>query len=119
MRKRTSSKQLNSAITNGLLQITKVECHYKSSSHIAEISNEAFKESLDFLCESGIFADFVDWHYERSLSEKDVYIFNSGAINPDSENIVTVYLCANDGVNVEDIEKELRVEETEDFLEKV
>ena len=114
MRRRTTTKQLNSAITNGLLQITKVECHYKSSSHIDEISNEAFKESLDFLCESGVFADFVDWHYERSLSEKDVYIFSSGAMNPNAENVVIAHLSVCDGVKCGDLEKMLVVEETEE-----
>lgn len=111
MRKRTTTKQLSTAITNNLLQVIKAECNYKSSDRIDEISKEIFKESLDYLIESGIFADFVDWHFERNLSDKDGYIFNSGAMNPFTENIVTVYLRVCEGVDVEDIEKTLLFEE--------
>ena len=118
MKRRTSSKQLNSAITNGLLQITKVECHYKSSSHIDEISNEAFKESLDFLCESDIFAGCIGWTFEKNFKTNG-YIAECSRTDGNSENIVIAHLCANNGVKCEDIEKMLRVEETEDFAEKV
>ena len=66
---------------------------------------------MDFLCESGVFADFVDWHYERNISTKDEYKVDSGAMNPYSENVVTVYLRVNDGANVEDIERILKIKE--------
>lgn len=107
MRKRTITKQLLEAITNGLLQITKAECSYKSSSRIDEISKETFLDSLAFINESGVFSDFIDWRYERDLSENDGYIFGSGAMNPYTETIVTVFLHVADGVNVEDIERAL------------
>lgn len=113
MRKRTTTKQLNAAITNNLLQITKAECHYKLSNRTDELSSEEFKENLDFLCESGVFADFVDWHYERNPSEKGVYTVDSGAMNPYSENIVTAYLRVCGNVNVEDIERTLLFVEEE------
>lgn len=107
MRRRTTTKRLLEAITNGLLQITKTECSYKSSSRIDEISKETFLDSLAFINESGVFANFIDWRYERDLSENDGYIFDSGRMNPYTENIVTVFLRVADGVNVEDIEREL------------
>ena len=107
MKKRTTTQQLNSAITNNLLYITKAEVYYKTSRKTETIDTDKFKENLDFLCEAGIFADFVDWHYERNISTKDEYKADSGAMNPYSENVVTVYLR----VNVEDIERILKIEE--------
>lgn len=107
MRRRTTTKQLNSAITNNLLHIKKAEVHYKTSGKTEIIDADKFKDSLDFLCESGVFADFVDWHYERNISAKDEYILDSGTMNPYSENVVTVYLRVADGMNVEDIERTL------------
>lgn len=107
MRRKTTTKQISTVISNNLLYVVGAECHYKSSSCIDKISAETFRESLDFLCESGVFADFVDWHYERNLSEKDGYIFNSGAMNPFTENIVTVYMRIANGANRESVEKEL------------
>lgn len=111
MRRRTTTKQLLEAITNGLLQITKTECSYKSSSRIDEISKETFLDSLAFINESGVFSDFIDWHYERDLSENDGYIFDSGRMNPYTETIVTVFLRICDGVSGEEIGKALLFEE--------
>ena len=113
MRKRTTTKQLNSAITNNLLHITKAEIYYKTSRKTETIDVDKFKDSLDFLCESGVFADFVDWHYERNISAKDEYILDSGAMNPYSENVVTVYLRVAENVIGEKIEKMLEVTEEE------
>ncbi len=114
MRRRTTTKQLLESITNGLLQITKAECSYKSSNRIDEISKETFLDSLAFINESGVFANFIDWHYEENLSEKDEYKIGSGAMNPYSESVVTVYLRVGDGANEEEINKMLLFEESEE-----
>ena len=113
MQKRTTTQQLNSAISNNLLHITKAEVYYKTSRKTKTIETDKFKDSLDFLCESGVFADFVDWHYERNISAKDEYILDSGAMNPYSENVVTVYLRVAENVIGEKIEKMLEVTEEE------
>ena len=113
MQKRTTTQQLNSAITNNLLHITKAEIYYKTSRKTETIDVDKFKDSLDFLCESGVFADFVDWHYERNISAKDEYKVDSGAMNPYSEKVVTVYLRVGENVIGEDIEKMLEVTEEE------
>lgn len=113
MRKRTTTKQLQQAITNNLLHIAKVEVYYKTSRKTETIDVDKFKDSLDFLCESSVFANFVDWHYEKNISVKNEYILDSGAMNPYSENVVTVYLCVADGVNGEDVNKELKMTEEE------
>ncbi len=113
MKKRTTTQQLNSAISNNLLHITKAEVYYKTSRKTKTIETDKFKDSLDFLCESGVFADFVDWHYERNISAKDEYILDSGAMNPYSENVVTVYLRVAENVIGEKIEKMLEVTEEE------
>ena len=98
MRKQTTTKQLNSAITNNLLHITKAGVYYKTSRKTETIDTDKFKDSLD-------------WHYERNISTKDEYKVDSGAMNPYSENVVTVYLRVNDGANVEDIERILKIKE--------
>lgn len=111
MRRRTTTQKLHEAISNNLLTIQKVQYSYKSSSRIDEIDRDTFKDYLDFLCESGLFADCIDWHFEMSPSKKGEYIINSGAKNPCTENIITVYLSVGDGVDVEDIERILKIEE--------
>ncbi len=111
MRRKTTTQKLHEAISNNLLTIVKVQCSYKSSNRIDEINKEEFKDNLDFLSESGVFSGFVDWHYGMSPSEKGEYIIESGAKNPYSENIVTVYLRVGEDVDVEDIEGSLLYEE--------
>ena len=111
MRRRTTTRQIDSAITNNLLSIEKVEIYYKTSKETEAMDSGTFKDNLDFLSESGVFSDFVDWHFEMSPSKKREYIIDSGAKNPYSENIVTAYLRISDDLNVEDIERILLFEE--------
>lgn len=113
MRKRTTTRQLQQTITDNLLIIEKTEIYYKTSRKTEIIDTDKFKDSLDFLCESGVFADFVDWHYEKNISTKDEYKVDSGAMNPYSENVVTVYLRVGENVIGEKIEKILEVTEEE------
>ena len=105
MRRKTTTKQLHSALSNNLLQITKVEIHHKSSNQVDIISVDSFIESLDFLTET-IFADFVDWHYERNLNADGEYIADSGYRNPNSEDIVIVFMSLCNGANEDAVEKE-------------
>lgn len=111
MRLRTTTQKLNEAIANDLLQINRVECHYKSSNRVDEINKETFLDNLAFIGESGVFANFIDWHYEKNLSENGEYIFDSGRMNPYAENVIIAHLQVNDGVTDEDIERTLLFEE--------
>lgn len=115
MRKRTTTKQLLEAITTkGLLEVIKVECSHKSSSRIDEMDKGTFLDNLAFINESGIFAGFIDWHYESGLPGKDGYTAGSGAMNPYTENVVTVYMEPSEGVTEEGIAKALHFEEMEE-----
>lgn len=112
MRKRTTTQQLNSAITSNLLYIAKAEVYYKTSRKTETIDADKFHEDFSFLCESGCFADAVGWHYERDIKSKS-YIAECGRMNPDTEFIVTVYLGVGEGAIGEEIEKMLEVTEEE------
>lgn len=110
MKKRTTTKQLSTAITNNLLQVTKAECHYKSSDCIDELSKETFKENLDYLNESGVFADCIGWYYEKDYKSGQ-YIVECGRMDRSAEKIIVVYLDVCEGVDVEDIDKTLLFDE--------
>ena len=112
MRKRTTTKQLNSAITNNLLHITKAEIYYKTSRKTEIIDVAKIHENLSFLCEAGIFSDAIGWHYERD-HKLNGYIAETGRMNPDTEIIVIVYLGICEGVIGEKIEKILEVTDEE------
>lgn len=112
MRRITTTKKINEAITNNLLQIERSEIYYKSSRKTEIIDADKFHENLQFLCESGCFADAVGWHYERDY-KIDNYVIETGRMNPDVEIIITVYLTVCNGVCREDVEKELNVIEEE------
>lgn len=111
MRKRTTTKRLSNAIENNLLQVIKAECRYKSSEDMDVLNVDTFVENLQFLCESGVFLEFVDWHYERNLYGKGEFMVDSGAMNPYSENVIIACLRVRDGVDVEDVDKILKIEE--------
>lgn len=114
MKLRTTTAQINEALTSNLLTVTKVECYYKTSRETDLIESGKFLDDFQFLCESGCFVDCVGWHYERDFRTSD-YIIEAGRLDAYSENIVTVHMRVNEGVKTEEIEKTLLyVEESED-----
>lgn len=112
MKKRTTTKQLNSAITNNLLKLQKAQCYYKTSRKTEIIDVDTFRESLDFLCET-IFASCISWRFEKDINTNS-YIVETGRTEGNAENIITVHLYTGDGVSDEDVEKVLVKEETEE-----
>ncbi len=110
MQRKTTTQQLNSAISNNLLRIIKAEIHHKTSRKTETMDADRFQENFDFLCESGCFADAIGWHFEKDC-KSGRYIIESGRMNPDSEIIVTTYLGVCGSVGREDVERTLLFEE--------
>lgn len=106
MRKRTTTKQFNSAITNNLLHIAKAEVYHKTSRETEIVDTDKFYENFGFLCESGIFSDAIGWHYGTD-TKTNGYIAETGRMNPDTEIIISVYLDVCEGVKIEDVERTL------------
>lgn len=106
MKRRTTTCQLSEALTNNLLKITKAEVYHKDSRKTDPIDVESFLKDLQFLCKANIFMDCIGWHFEKD-HKNNQYILETGRMDGDSENIVIAYLCAIEGVKIEDIEKTL------------
>ena len=103
MKRRTTTRQLSEALTNGLLQVVKAECYYKTSRKTDVVETDKFLEDLQFLC-------CVGWTYQQDYRTGD-YVLETGRSDGDSENIITIFLRVNENVNVEDIERTLKIEE--------
>jgi len=110
MVRKTTTKQINDVISNNLLQLTKAECYHKTTHKAEIIDNDIVIENLQFLCESGYFADCIGWTYEKDYKTNG-YIAECSRTDGYSENIVTLYLSAGDGVSNEDLERTLKIEE--------
>ena len=106
MKRRTTTRQLSEALTNGLLQVSNVEVYHKTSRKTDPIDAESFIDNFQFLVESGIFADCAGWHFEKDYKSNQ-YLIEAGRSDAYSENIITVHMRANDGVKIEDVEKVL------------
>lgn len=111
MKRKITTKQLDSAITNNLLIAQKAELYHKDSGK-TDIITDSFVEDLAFLCET-IFASCISWRFGKDINTNS-YIAETGRTEGNAENIITVHLYTGDGVNTEDIEKALGVEETEE-----
>lgn len=109
MKRMTTTKRIRDVLSNNLLQVTKSEVYYKTSRK-TDIITDSFLENLQFLCESGCFMDCVGWHYERDHRTGE-YILETGRMDGNSENVVIAHLRVKDGVDVEDIERILKIEE--------
>jgi len=106
MQKRTTTKQISEAISNNLLRIKKAEVYYKTSRKTEPINADIFQENLDFLCESGCFADAIGWHFERDY-KSGRYVLETGRMNPNSEIVITAYLNVVKYATIKDIEQAL------------
>lgn len=111
MRRITTTKKINEAITNSLLQIQKAEVYNKTSGKTETIDADKFYENLQFLCES-IFADTVGWHYTKDYKTGQ-YLAETGRMDGDTDIIFSVHLNVCDGTSRENVEKELNVIEEE------
>ena len=92
MKRKTTTAKINDAVTTNLLTVTRTECYHKTSR------------------QSGIFADCIGWYFEK-VYKTNQYIIECCRLDGGAENIITVYLRANDGVKREDIEKVLLIKE--------
>jgi len=102
----TTAKKINEAISNELLQVAKAEVYYKTSRKTETMDADRFQENLDFLCESGCFADAIGWHYELNHKTNN-YEIETGRKNPDSEIIITAHLNVAKNATEKDIEQAL------------
>ena len=66
MRRRTTAQKLQQALSDRLLTIEKAEAYSKTSHEADEITADAFRDSLDFLCET-VFAPCIGWRYEYDI----------------------------------------------------
>ena len=109
MKRRTTTAQINEALTSNLLTVTKVECYHKTSRQTDAVNPESFIEDFQFLCESGIFADCIGWYFEK-VYKTNQYIVECCRLDGSAENIVTVYLRVSDGMS-DDVKNTLLMKE--------
>jgi len=110
MRRKTSTKQLTTALSNNLLKVQKVEIYNKTTRENEPVNSEKFIDCLKNISKYEILADALGWTYEWDYKSGH-YLSECGRMDGNSENIVSVYLCVNDGVSREEIDRMLKIEE--------
>lgn len=110
MRKTTANKLLN-AITDNLVSVTSAVLNHDEGAR-ESISDEKFKEDLEFYTNSGIFADTIDFTYEKIAEDK--LSISIGKASCYCYDDIDVILQLSDGVTMETATKQLH----EDFSEK-
>lgn len=109
MRKRTTIKQLQNALSNNLLIIESAESYNKTSRKTEEITSDTFKDSLDFLCET-VFSPCIGWYFEKNHKIGN-YEVDCSRMDGNSNIVIIAHLCVNSGINAEDIDKVLLFQE--------
>lgn len=110
MRRTTANKLLN-AITDNLVSVTSAVLSHDEGMK-ESISDEKFKEDLESYTNSGIFADTIDFTYEK-IAENELHIA-IGKASCYCYDDIDVTLQLSDGVTMETVTKQLY----EDFSEK-
>lgn len=110
MKQKTTTAQINEALTKNLLAIKKAEIYHKDSYRTDVIDADTFLENFEFFCESGIFMDCIGWYFEK-VYKTNQYIIECSRLDGGAENIVTIFMRVNDGASDEEIKKALLMKE--------
>ena len=110
--RRTTANRLLTAITDNLVSVTSAVVNHDEGMK-EPISVEKFKEDLEFYVNSGIFADTIDFTYEKIAEDR--LLISIGKASCYCYDDIDVTLQLNDGVTIESVTKQLY----EDFSERL
>ncbi|NSC35221.1 hypothetical protein DWZ31_18405 [Roseburia intestinalis] len=110
--RKTNANRLLKAITNNLVSVTSAVVNHDEGMK-EPISVEKFKEDLEFYVNSGIFADTIDFTYEKIAEDR--LLISIGKASCYCYDDIDVTLQLNDGVTIESVTKQLY----EDFSERL
>lgn len=110
--RRTTATKLQKIIADNLVSVTSVVVNYDDRGK-EPISTDKFKEDLEFYANSGIFADTLDFTFEK-VGEDQLHIA-IGKMSSYCYDDIDVTLQLNDGVAMEEITRQLY----EDFSERL
>lgn len=102
--RKTTANRLFKAITDNLVSVTSAVVNHDETGK-EPISVEKFTEDLEFYTNSGIFADTIDFSYEK-IAEDKLLIF-IGKASCYCYDDIDVTLQLSDGVDMETATKEL------------
>lgn len=111
MRKTTANRLLK-AITDNLVLVTSAVVNYDDRG-AASIPVERFKEDLEFYANSGIFANTLEFTFEK-IGDDKVHV-SIGKMSSYCYDDMDVTLQLNNGVDMEIVTKQLY----EDFCERL
>ena len=110
--RKTNASRLLKVITNNLVSVTSAVVN-RDETGKEPISDEKFKEDLEFYINSGIFADTIDFTYEK-IAENKLHIA-IGKASCYCYDDIDVTMQLSDGVDMETVTKQLY----EDFSERL
>lgn len=102
--RRTTTAKLQKIISDNLVTVTSAVVNYDNKG-AEPISVEKFKEDLEFYANSGIFADTIDFTFEK-ISEDKIHIA-IGKMSSYCYDDIDVTLQLNECVAMEEVTKQL------------
>lgn len=102
--RRTTTSRLQKVIADNLVSVTSAVVNYDDRGK-EPISTEKFKEDLEFYANSGIFADTLDFTFEK-ISENSIHVA-IGKMSCYCYDDIDVALQLSDGVDMETVTKQL------------
>lgn len=102
--RRTTGNRLQKVIADNLVSVTSAVVNYDERGK-EPISVDKFKEDLEFYANAGIFADTLDFTFEK-ISEDQIHIA-IGKMSSYCYDDMDVTLQLSDGVTMETVTKQL------------
>ncbi len=104
----TSARNIIKAINGNMVSVTNTVLYYKGEDKSESITPEAFISDLEFFCESGIFADSIDFRYAKT-NDRTILI-QAGNMSPYCDCSIAVALQVNDSISMDNVETQLKGE---------
>lgn len=99
--RRTTAKNLQQVINDGLATIADIQAEDKETGKIRSFIAEQLRKDLDNYVSSGVFSESIDFRYE--IKDGEHLQIKIGSMSLYCNNCITATLCLSDGVTMEQV----------------
>lgn len=99
--RRTTAKNLQQVINDGLVSIADIQAEDKETGQITSFTAEQFSKDLDNYVSAGVFSESLDFRYD--IKNSGHLQLRVGQMSLYCNNCITATLCLSDDVTMEQV----------------
>lgn len=103
--RRTTAKNLQQVINDGLVSVIEVQTEEKETDEVKEITAEQFCKDLENYINAGIFSESIDFRYD--IKDSEHLQIRIGQMSLYCNNSITATLSLSDDITMEQVKDRL------------